>query len=146
MTPLQAIAHLKTEYGWTQEQATGIVANLVWESGGKRIGPVTEWTIDTTALGDKGKAHGAGQWQATRYHGLLSYTMAQWPLRSSAELEVQLGYINWEMGSSEKKAARTLKEAKTYEEATEAVCKYYLRPSVPHLEKRIAIAKALYDN
>ena len=144
MTPLQAILHLKTEYGWTQEQATGIVANLVWESGGKRAGPVTDWTIDTTALGDNGKAHGAGQWQKDRYWGLLAYTKSHWPGRSSAELQVQLSYINYEMERSEKKAKRMLGEAKTLEEATEAVCKYYLRPSIPHLEKRISIAKALY--
>jgi hypothetical protein len=50
------------------------------------------------------------------------------------------------MGSSEKKAKRKLLETTTLEEATEAVCKYYLRPSIPHLEKRIVIAKALYDN
>jgi hypothetical protein len=145
MTPLQAVDHF-IDTGWTKEQACAIVANLIWESGGKRIGPVSAWTIVTTALGDRGKAHGAGQWQASRYHGLLSYTMARWPLHSSSELLVQLGYIDWEMGSTEKKAARMLRATTTLEEATEAVCKYYLRPSIPHLEKRIAIAKALYDN
>jgi hypothetical protein len=145
MTPLQAVDHF-IDTGWTKEQACAIVANLIWESGGKRVGPVTDWTIDTTARGDRGKAHGAAQWQGVRYHGLLSYTMARWPLHSSSELPVQLGYIDWEMGSSEKKAKRKLLETTTLEEATEAVCKYYLRPSIPHLEKRIAIAKALYDN
>lgn len=120
------------------------MANLVWESGGNHFGPVSTWTIVTTALGDKGKAHGAGQWQKERYWNLLQYTKDKWPGHSSSELEVQLAYLNWEMGQSEKKAKRLLQEAKTVEEATEAVCKYYLRPSIPHLEKRIAIAKALY--
>lgn len=145
MSPLEAVKHLTDQYSWTEEQACAIVANLIWESGGRRVGPVSDWTINTIALGDNGKAHGAGQWQATRYWGLLNYTKSKWPLRSSSELEVQLGYIQWEMGTTEKKAHRALKEAKTIEEATEAVCKYYLRPSIPHLDKRIAIARALYD-
>ncbi len=145
MTPLEAVGVLVRDYGWNRVHACAIVANLIFESGGKRVGPVRDWTIDTTARGDNGKAHGAGQWQSTRYHGLLSYTMAQWPLRSSADLLVQLGYVNWELGSTEKKAKRLLQETETLEDATEAVCKYYLRPSIPHLEKRIAIAKALYQ-
>lgn len=144
MTPPQAINHLVKEYGWTREQAVGIVANLIWEGGTKRQGPPKDWKIETTIVGDNGKAHGAGQWQKERYWNLLKYTKENWPGRSSSDLGVQLGYLNWEMGYSEKKAKNKLLEAKTLEEATEAVCTYYLRPSVPHLEKRIAIAKALY--
>lgn len=58
MTPLEAVAYLKREYGWTQEQACAIMANLIWEGGTKREGPINEWKIETTLTGDNGKARG----------------------------------------------------------------------------------------
>jgi peptidoglycan L-alanyl-D-glutamate endopeptidase CwlK len=121
--PEAAVAFLEG-LGWEKHQAAALVANGVWESGGRTF-------LETKALGDKGTAHGAFQWRGDRYsgpHGLLSYTMTHCPGHSSSEPFVQLRFANHELTEgNEKKAGRLLKEAKTLEEATKAAISF-LRP------------------
>jgi peptidoglycan L-alanyl-D-glutamate endopeptidase CwlK len=115
--------------GWEKHQAAALVANGVWESGGKDH-------LETRALGDKDKdghfsAHGAYQWRGDRYsgpNGLLSFTLTRCPGHSSSEPWVQLRFAHHELTEgNEKRAGRLLKEAKTLEEATKAAISY-LRP------------------
>jgi peptidoglycan L-alanyl-D-glutamate endopeptidase CwlK len=126
--PEAAVAFLEG-MGWEKHQAAAIVANGVWESGGKDH-------LETRALGDKDKdgrftAHGAYQWRGDRYsgpNGLLSFTLTHCPGHSSSEPWVQLRFAHHELTEgNEKKAGRLLKEAKTLEEATKAAISY-LRP------------------
>jgi peptidoglycan L-alanyl-D-glutamate endopeptidase CwlK len=126
--PEAAVAFLEA-MGWEKHQAAALVANGVWESGGKDH-------LETRALGDKDKdgrftAHGAYQWRGDRYsgpHGLLSFTLTHCPGHSSSEPWVQLKFAHHELTEgNEKKAGRLLKEAKTLEEATKAAISY-LRP------------------
>jgi peptidoglycan L-alanyl-D-glutamate endopeptidase CwlK len=121
--PQAALAFLES-FGWQKHQAAALVANGVWESGGKTF-------LETKALGDKGTAHGAFQWRGDRYsgpNGLLSFAMTHTPGHSSSEPWVQLKYLHWELTEgNEKRAGRLLKEAKTLEEATKAAISY-LRP------------------
>jgi peptidoglycan L-alanyl-D-glutamate endopeptidase CwlK len=121
--PEAAMAFLEG-MGWQKHQAAALVANGVWESGGRDH-------IHTTALGDGGTAHGGFQWRGDRYsgpNGLLSFTMTHCPGHSSSEPFVQLRYAHWELTEgNEKRAGRLLKEAKTLEEANKAAISY-LRP------------------
>jgi peptidoglycan L-alanyl-D-glutamate endopeptidase CwlK len=121
--PEAAMAFLEG-MGWQKHQAAALVANGVWESGGRDH-------IHTTALGDGGTAHGGFQWRGDRYsgpNGLLSFTMTHCPGHSSSEPFVQLRYAHWELtDGNEKRAGRLLKEAKTLEEANKAAISY-LRP------------------
>jgi peptidoglycan L-alanyl-D-glutamate endopeptidase CwlK len=121
--PQAAMAFLES-FGWQKHQAAALVANGVWESGGKTY-------LETKALGDKGTAHGAFQWRGDRYsgpNGLLSFAMTHCPGHSSAEPFVQLRYAQWELTEgNEKRAGRLLKEAKTLEEANKAAISF-LRP------------------
>jgi peptidoglycan L-alanyl-D-glutamate endopeptidase CwlK len=121
--PKAALAFLEG-LGWERHQAAALVANGVWESGGRDH-------IHTTALGDGGTAHGGFQWRGDRYsgpNGLLSFTMTHCPGHSSSEPFVQLRYAHWELTEgNEKRAGRLLKEAKTLEEANKAAISY-LRP------------------
>jgi peptidoglycan L-alanyl-D-glutamate endopeptidase CwlK len=121
--PQAAVAFLEG-LGWERLHATALVANAVWESGGKDH-------IATTALGDKGTAHGGFQWRGDRYsgpNGLLSFTMTHCPGHSSSEPWVQLKYAHWELTEgNEKRAGRMLKESKTLEDANKAAISY-LRP------------------
>jgi peptidoglycan L-alanyl-D-glutamate endopeptidase CwlK len=121
--PQAAVAFLEG-MGWEHHQAVALVANGVWESGGKDH-------IATTALGDKGTAHGGFQWRGDRYNGprgLLSFTMTHCPGHSSSEPFVQLKFAHWELtDGDEKRAGRLLREAKTLEEANKAAISY-LRP------------------
>jgi peptidoglycan L-alanyl-D-glutamate endopeptidase CwlK len=121
--PQAAVAFLEG-MGWEKHQAAALVANGVWESGGRDH-------IHTTALGDGGTAHGGFQWRGDRYsgpNGLLSFTLTHCPGHSSSEPFVQLRYAHWELTEgNEKRAGRLLKEAKTLEEANKAAISY-LRP------------------
>jgi peptidoglycan L-alanyl-D-glutamate endopeptidase CwlK len=125
--PEAAVAFLEG-MGWEKHQAAAIVANGVWESGGKTF-------LETKALGDRvdGRftAHGAFQWRGDRYsgpYGLLSFTLTHCPGHSSSEPFVQLRFVNWELTEGgEKRAGRLLKEANTLEEANKAAISF-LRP------------------
>lgn len=114
------------DLGWAKHQAAALVAQGMWESGGHGTN-----VIRTTALGDGGTAHGGWQWRGDRYigpRGLLGYAMNHMPGRSSAEGEVQIHFVNWELNNTEKRAGNLLKQAKTVQEASEAVIGY-LRPA-----------------
>jgi peptidoglycan L-alanyl-D-glutamate endopeptidase CwlK len=126
--PQAAVAFLEG-LGWEKHQAAAIVANGVWESGGRDH-------LKTTALGDKDKdgrwtAHGAFQWRGDRYSGpggLMSFTMTHCPTHSSSEPWVQLRFAHWELTEgNERRAGNMLKEAKTLEEANKAAISF-LRP------------------
>jgi peptidoglycan L-alanyl-D-glutamate endopeptidase CwlK len=126
--PEAAVTFLES-FGWKKHQAAAIVANGVWESGGKTF-------LETRALGDKDKdgrftAHGAFQWRGDRYsgpNGLLSFTLTHCPGHSSSEPFVQLRFAHWELTEgNEKRAGRLLKEAKTLEDAVKGAISF-LRP------------------
>jgi peptidoglycan L-alanyl-D-glutamate endopeptidase CwlK len=120
--PQAAIAFLE-QYGWKRHQAVAIVANGIWESGGKTY-------IKTTALGDGGTAHGGFQWRGDRYigrNGLYAFTYRSYPGHSTAEPQVQLAFVDWELRNTEKRAGRLLMEAETLEDAVKAAISY-LRP------------------
>jgi peptidoglycan L-alanyl-D-glutamate endopeptidase CwlK len=126
--PEAAVAFLEG-MGWEKHQAAAIVANGVWESGGKD-------RLATLALGDKDKdgrftAHGAFQWRGDRYsgpNGLLSFTLTHCPGHSSSEPWVQLRFAHHELTEGqEKKAGRLIKEAKTLEDAVKGAISF-LRP------------------
>jgi peptidoglycan L-alanyl-D-glutamate endopeptidase CwlK len=121
--PEAAVAFLEG-MGWEKHQAAAIVANGVWESGGKTY-------LETKALGDQGTAHGAFQWRKDRYsgpNGLLSFTLTHCPGHSSSEPWVQLKYAHWELTEgNEKRAGAMIKEAKTLEDAVKGAISF-LRP------------------
>jgi hypothetical protein len=111
------------QYGWKRHQAVALVANGIWESGGKTY-------IKTTALGDGGTAHGGFQWRGERYigrNGLYAFAYKYYPGHSTSEPQVQLAYVDWELRNTEKRAGRLLMEAETLEDAVKAAIAY-LRP------------------
>jgi hypothetical protein len=139
--------------GYPRHQAVAIIAHGAWESGG--------WAknrdIATTALGDAGTAHGGWQWRNDRYlgkRGLLWFTKEYCPTHSSAELEVQMLFLDWELRNTERRAGRLLQEAGTLEEAVAAFMTY-LRPAGTTwenprgghgFERRLKIAKELMND
>jgi peptidoglycan L-alanyl-D-glutamate endopeptidase CwlK len=120
--PGAAIGFLE-QYGWKRHQAVALVANGIWESGGKTY-------IKTNALGDGGTAHGGFQWRGDRYigrNGLFAFAYKYYPGHSTVEPQVQLAYVDWELRHTERRAGNLLKEAETLEEAVKAAISY-LRP------------------
>jgi hypothetical protein len=120
--PGPAMAFLE-QYGWKRHQAAAIVAQGIWESGGKT-------RIATTALGDGGTAHGGWQWRGDRYigrNGLYAFAYKYYPGHSTADPQVQLAYVDWELRNTERRAGNLLMASTNVEEATKAMISY-LRP------------------
>lgn len=116
--------------GLSEEQARGIVGNLMQES-----------KLNPKAVGDGGRSYGIAQWNGTRLQGLINF--AQRKKTSTDDLNTQLEYIWEELNSTEKTALRALKSSSNIRQATTTFMKYYERPGNPKLEKRIQFAETL---
>jgi hypothetical protein len=136
--PLEAIKLYET-LGWSKLQSVALVANLVWESGGNQVKP---YTIKFDASGDAGKSHGAGQWneKAGRFDLLKTFAVSKF--KPWTDPETQLLYLDHELHTTERKAGVLLRAATTIEEAVAAAIQVW-RPSVPHADRRLAIARSL---
>jgi hypothetical protein len=138
--PQWAIA-LYESLGWSHLHAVALTANLMWESGGNsRIPP----SINFNAVGDRGKSHGAGQWNETAGRFGLLQDFATKRGKSWGDPETQLLFLDHELHTTERRAAALLRAATTIEEAIEACIKIW-RPSIPHADRRLAIAKKLLN-
>lgn len=101
--------------GWSREQASGIVANLVAESG-----------LNAHVKGDGGKAYGIAQWHPDRQANFKRWAGKDISESTRAE---QLGFVHYEMTEgNEQRAGRLLKNAKTAGEAGDVVSRHYERP------------------
>jgi hypothetical protein len=135
--------------GWKDYQAAALTAQGMWESGGH-----SRNDIITFARGDAGTAHGGWQWRLDRYvgpRGLLWYAKSNG--HSSADLELQINFVNWELSNSERRAGDLLRAAETLEQACEAGIAYcrpagftWENPRGGHgWDKRLEIAKRLLN-
>jgi hypothetical protein len=141
--PQWAIA-LYESLGWSHIQAVALCANLVFESGGNQDNPDT---IRFQAHGDKDKggeyrSHGAGQWneRAGRFGLLKDFATRRGKIWDDPE--TQLLFLDHELHTTERKAGVALRAAATLEDAVAAAIKIW-RPSIPHADRRLAIAKTL---
>ena len=101
--------------GWTHEQASGIAANLLRESGGNEH-----------AVGDNGQAYGLAQWHPDRQRAFAKW--AGHDIRSATRAE-QLAFVNYELRSGNEQAAgKRLSQTTSASEAGAVVSKYYERP------------------
>lgn len=121
--------------GWTKEQASGLVGNLIVESG--NFAPDV---VSGKRTGDNGAAVGIAQWHPDRQQKFQK--LYGKPLKGSSFQE-QLEFIQWELMNDEKNAGLALKSANTAEQAAFIVDKYYERSSGAHLQKRMGEAVAL---
>lgn len=102
--------------GWTKEQATGIVANLKYESGG---------TLSPSAENGVG-AYGIAQWLEKSRVKDFKETMGK-ELRGSSFLD-QLKFVNHELHGNLSKVGSLLRNTKTKEEATQVIMHDYENP------------------
>ena len=118
--------------GYSREQASGIVANLMAESN-----------LNPKAVGDNGQAVGVGQWHPVRQ---ADFKKAFGIDLKDATLAQQLAFVDWELRNTERTAMEKLQAAKTPQQAGDAVSRYYERPKDRdgEAEKRGAAAAALY--
>jgi hypothetical protein len=139
--PQWAIA-LYESLGWSHIQAVALTANLMWESGGNRFN-----TIHFDAHGDRdrdgiARSHGAGQWneKAGRYKLLTDFATRRG--KEWKDPETHLLFLDHELHTTERRAGVLLRAAQNIEEAI-AACIQVWRPSIPHTDKRLAIARKL---
>jgi hypothetical protein len=95
--------------GWSKEQAAGIVGNLQVESGKD---------LNTTAVGDGGKAKGIAQWHPDRqakFKDIIGKDVM------SATLEEQLRFVDWELKNTEKSAGDKLRAASSAAQAAQSL-------------------------
>lgn len=127
--------------GYPPVAAAGIVGNLVQESG---VNP-------TVNPGDSGTAHGIAQWRGDRWSGLQNY--AKQNKGSSADLNTQLGYLDYELRNKYGDTYQKLMNARTPGDAAGAFALEYERPkgaetgvasNVDGWSNRLSAAQSIY--
>jgi hypothetical protein len=119
------------ELGYEPHIASGFVGNFMVESGP---------SLRTDAVGDGGAAYGIAQWNDRR-RALEAF--AQKRGKSPSDLDTQIAFVDHELKTSEAGAWSRISQAKDAREAAAFVSKYYERPGIPHLERRIGYAVSL---
>jgi hypothetical protein len=100
--------------GWTPEQSSAIVGNLLRESN-----------LNPNAVGDSGKARGLAQWHPDRQAKAKELYGENW-----TDFNNQLKFVSWELKNTEKKAGDKLRNSKSVWEAGRAFTNEYERPKV----------------
>ena len=116
---------------YTPEQAAGLVGNLQAESGAN---------LNTTAVGDSGKAKGIAQFHPDRQANFARFAGKS---IEKSTLEEQLAFIAHELQTTESAAGGKLKGAKSAREAAAIVDKFYERSSGEARNQRMVNADAL---
>lgn len=136
---------LMKDFDLTKEQAAAFVGNLAVES------------LDFKQLQEmkplvKGSRGGFGfaQWTGDR-----RTAFEKWAKKNDLDprsYEANYGYLKKELSSKDPvignigvNTVNKLKETNSIEEATTLVSEYYLRPGIPHLDRRQAKSKAVYS-
>lgn len=124
----RAMARLTTQHGLPEHVASGIVDNLVDESG-----------LNPLAVGDNGTAFGLAQHRGDRFQNLKKYAASQG--KDWKDFDTNLDFIVEEMRQGLDPGAKTawaqLQEAPDADTAYNAFVTHYERPSKENLNKRL---------
>lgn len=128
------------EYGFTPQQAAGIVGNLMQESG-----PALNTSAE--AAGSE-QSFGIAQWNAAsaagyRFQGLQQFASDLG--RDWRDLDVQLQYVVYELETKPYLGLAQLRATQTIEQATLVFQDKYERPGIPHTQSRIRYARDIYS-
>jgi hypothetical protein len=114
--------------------AAGFAGNFAVES---RMNPgINE--IAPLVPGSRG-GFGLAQWTGPRRRQFEAYAQQRGARLDDAD--AQLDFLMHELGTTERKAADAIMRAQTPDEAARLVSERFLRPGIPHLERRIAEAR-----
>lgn len=125
--------------GFTPEQASGIVGNLMVESG-----PTLPTTIKS---GGSERSFGIAQWNSAAAAGNRFGHLKEFANdigKGWDELETQLRFIVYELESFSHLGLAQIRRSQSIEEAAIAFESHYERPSEPHRSRRIAYANDVY--
>jgi hypothetical protein len=120
-----------TARGLPDHIAQGFLANFQVESG---LNPgINE--IAPIVPGSRG-GWGLAQWTGPRRRQFEAYAGERGA--KADDLDTQLDFLMHELGTTEKSAAKSIFAAQTPEQATRAISEKFLRPGIPHLDRRLA--------
>ena len=125
--------------GWTKEQAAGIVANLIRESG---LDPQAVNPNETDSKGNKFSSYGIAQWNRER---LDLFKRKFGKHAKDASFEEQLAFVQYELENTHHRARKALKSSDSVASSTEAITRHYEVPANmdQEISKRQAIARDL---
>lgn len=116
--------------------AIGFAANFVVESnlnpGINEIAPLVP--------GSRG-GFGLAQWTGPRRRQLEAWTSQRGVPVS--DLDAQLDFLTWELGNTERSAAQAIYGASDPVQAARLVSDRFLRPGIPHLDRRLREAQRI---
>lgn len=132
----QLLSDLKRDFGLTNEQAAGVVGNLMHESGGFQ----TLQEVNPTVPGSAG-GFGFAQWTGDRRKSFDSFVEKQGLDRNS--YAANYGFLKHELENDpyERRQFNTVKKAATAAEAARLVSENFLRPGIPHNASRVRYAE-----
>jgi len=122
--------------GMSEAVAKGIVANMIAES---RLQPGINEAAPVVP-GSRG-GYGLNQWTGPRRRQYEAYAAE----RGSAldDVDTQLDFTVWELQNTEKAAGDALASATDPETAARIYSEKFLRPGIPHLDRRLSEARRL---
>ena len=122
--------------GFPEHIAKGMAANMIVESGlntsVNEIAPLVE--------GSRG-GYGLNQWTGPRRRQFEAFAADRGA--SLSDLNTQLDFTAWELQNTERGAGQALSGAGTAADAARIYSEKFLRPGIPHLDRRIAEANRL---
>ncbi|KII11262.1 phage tail tip lysozyme [Phaeobacter sp. S60] len=123
--------------GMPRHIAIGAAGNMQIESDGFQT-DINEYNpVVPGSLG----GYGLNMWTGPRRRQFESYAADRGaPL---GDLNTQLDFTMWELANTEKRAAAALSQAQTPADAARIYSEQFLRPGIPHLDRRIEAANAL---
>lgn len=136
LNPVAAIVarRLKRE-GFSDEQVAGVLGNFQQESG---LNPrINEGGKVGAPLGKGG--YGLGQWTADRQFNLINF--AKQRKMDPGDPTLQADFLVHELSGPEKRAAETLRQAKSPEQAALVFRRDYERAGIPKDEVRMQAAR-----
>lgn len=132
------MADLQRDLGLSQEQAAGVVGNLAHESGNfatlQEVSPLVE--------GSRG-GYGYAQWTGPRRRAFEAWS-AENGLDPSS-YDANYGFLLHELTSTPERAVMDdLRGANDPASAARVFSNQFLRPGIPHMDNRLALAQRYY--
>lgn len=135
MTPEQLVSGL-VRRGMPLHVAQGFAGNFAVESG---FNPgINE--INPVVPGSRG-GYGLSQWTGPRRRQLESFAAQRGVPVSDAEM--QLDFLMWELDNTESSARDAIWGASDAGTAAQLVSQKFLRPGIPHLDRRVSAANKI---
>lgn len=132
----QAAMRYFESQGWSKEQAAGIVANLIYESGGQLNHRQQQF--------GGGPGFGLAQWEGPRQADFKRVMGVD--IREST-FEQQLAFVQWELQNTESRAGNSLRGATTAADAANIFLRQFERPRDPNASQaeRTRLAERLFS-